>query len=104
MSRGSYTMKVPHICGELILVRCDWTYHPGTYEDPPDWDTSFIYLNEEEEEIHNCTKCGISLYDDTLFERNVEAADVEQVDRGEEMYEPDYEPDLEEPEMYWDDR
>lgn len=86
MSRGSYVVLVPHICGQLVEVAVYWSHYPATRETPSD-----DYA--EVDHADKCPKCGIDLFCDDLFQRNIDMA-PEPADLGEYMPhdDVDYEP------------
>lgn len=95
MSRGSINLEVPHFCGEVIPLVIHWSDYPGSYENPPEHD-------EEWECEHICTKCGIDLDYDTIFEATAKkmAEDKYEAEPEDWPQEPE---DLEPPEAGWDD-
>lgn len=96
MPKGNFDVDVPHFCGELIHVNVSWYEFYGSRINPPEYEEHHEYFAEQMDyDISHCPKCGINLYDDTLFQRNIEVAADKLVDRGEQTPydESDFEPD-----------
>lgn len=93
MSRGSFKVEAPHICGQMIEVTINWTHDSGTYWEPPsddeDWDCP-----------ENCPTCGILLEHDILFLALVEKLAQHVYEHGDTGEVSPY--DLEPPGKEWD--
>lgn len=94
MTRGSFSVTAPHICGAEIAVQISWQSWPGTRLDPPEYDEGWSY---PECEGDHCPKCGVRLDWDDIFQATVQTRASEVWDRGDET--PD---DYGEPEDYED--
>lgn len=94
MSGGTFFIDAPHICGEEIHVRVDWSYFPGSYNHPPDGDEEWTYENavtaEGEKYKSRCPKCGIDLAFDDIFMRTVEQMAKDDPEAYVEVCEDDY--------------
>jgi hypothetical protein len=93
MSQGSFTLQVPHICGEYIEVSVKWWYTPGSYYEPPDGDSEYQHSER-------CPKCGTLLETDDLFYATIERMDQETMARGEPDEDLDYDPFADELDAY----